>query len=149
MSDPLRDGPWANAVLQQGIYDATVVEVIESNYGPEDDVLLKLIFNISPKGTRLVNHIYFPQGASIHSEQRLWHFCRCVALEKHHVISQPDAFAGRKLRLDVHTVHPGQSGQARFRSYSDVKAFLPAGTGQAIHKMNSSSDPFVFYPCDL
>lgn len=42
-------GPWDNPVLDDGIYDATIVEIIETTYGPNDSPMLKLVFNLPSK----------------------------------------------------------------------------------------------------
>ena len=60
----------------------------------------------------------------LQAERRLWHFCSCVGLDKRDVLNQPELFADRKLRLEIHTVAPEQSSQDH--PYSDVRLFLPA-----------------------
>ncbi len=115
-------GPWDNPVLDERKYDATVVEVVESTYGDEEHSMLKLVFHLTDLDEKLVTHLYFPNGISIQAERRLWHFCRCVGLDKRDVLTKPELFAERKLCLDVHTVTPDQSNQDH--PYSDVKVFL-------------------------
>ena len=117
-------GPWDNPVLDDGTYDATVVEIIESSYGDEDNPMLKLVFSLLPEDFLFVTHLYFPNGTSIQAERRIWHFCRCVDLDKRDVLNQPELFADSKLRLEIHTVDPEQSGQEH--PYCDVRMFLPA-----------------------
>ena len=116
-------GPWDNPALDEGTYDATVVQIIESSYGDEDFPMLKLIFHLTHLDEEYVTHLYFPNGSSIQAERRLWHFCRCVGLDKSDVLNQPELFVGRKLRLEIHTVDPEQSHQER--PYSDVRSFVP------------------------
>jgi hypothetical protein len=52
------------------MYHATVVEIIESTYGDEDDPMLKLIFNLTHVDVHFVTHLYFPHGNAIQAERR-------------------------------------------------------------------------------
>ncbi len=64
------NGPWNNPVVHDGMYHATVVEIIESTYGDEDDPMLKLIFNLTHVDVHFVTHLYFPHGNAIQAERR-------------------------------------------------------------------------------
>lgn len=141
-------GPWDNPVLADGVYDATVVELIETDYGEYADPMLKIIFRLSLSGRHFITHLYFPRGSSQASNRRLWRFCSCVGLDRSDVHSQPDAFQGRSLRLVIENTDPEQTGQDH--AYADVKLFLPPTTRQdTAQSKDDCSDPFGVFPCNL
>ncbi len=118
-------GPWQNPHLDEGVYEATVDSLAECTYGAGNDPMLKIIFCLPDKQAFFVTHLYFPNGYSIPSQQRLWHFCQAVGMDQYMVNEHPEAFKDRKLQLYVHTVHPTDANYGS--PYCDVKYFLPAG----------------------
>jgi len=141
-------GPWDNPVVANGVYDATVVELIEADYGEYADPMLKIIFRLSSCGRRFITHLYFPRGSSHASERRLWRFCSCVGLDRSDAIRQPDAFEGRSLRLVIENTDPEQTGQDHV--YADVRLFLPpVAVENTSESREDCSDPFGVFPCNL
>jgi len=124
MNNTVPKSPWNNPPLDEGIYDAIVKEIKQRTYGAEYHPMLRIVFELTDEEYYLVTNMYFPEGNSIHSEQRLWHFCRSVGLEKHDVVDQPEAFEGRKLRLHIKSLT--SADYAPDHTYSDVEGFHPA-----------------------
>jgi len=124
MNNTVPKSPWNNPPLAERIYDAIVKEVKQGTYGAEYHPMLRIVFELTDEEYYLVTNLYFPEGNSIHSEQRLWHFCRCIGLQKHDIVDQPEAFEGRKLRLHIKSLTSVDYQPEHI--YSDAEEFLPA-----------------------
>jgi len=138
MKNAIPRSPWNNPPLGEGIYDAIVKEIKQGTYGAEYHPMIRIEFELSDEEYYLVTNMYFPEGNSIHSERRLWHFCRCVGLQKDDVLDQPEAFAGRRLRLHIKSLTSVDYQPEH--TYSDVEEFLPDETEEdqsdLLHMMN-------------
>lgn len=143
--------PWDNPILREGMYDASVVEIVVSDYGQFADPMLKIIFELVSCGCLFVTHIYFPHGNSRAANQRLWYFCNATGLEKNDILQQPDTFVGKRLKLQIANTHQLHQGQEFV--YADVERFLHFDFGKEqkclVKNSANCSDPFGAFPCDV
>ena len=120
-TDFIPASPWLNPVIDDGIYTATIEEITESTYGPEDKPFVRLLLWLDEPGVHLATNFYQPRDSR--SQYRLHFMCRCVDCDLLDVFEMPRLLVHRELRVKICTTRP-HDGVGR--SYSDVKFFIPA-----------------------
>jgi hypothetical protein len=123
MKNRIPQGPFENPHVEDGIYAAEIDHLVEGSYG-DQQTYLRIVVRLSEHDLYFVTNLYFPKNRSVRSEQRLWHFCQIVGLDKQDVATQPELFVGRLLRLQIARRHSLKLNYGR--PYSDVELFLPA-----------------------
>ena len=114
--------PRFNPRIEDGIYDAAIEKLENKTYGENDSPMVRIVFRIPSKRIYFATHIYFPGNYSPGAKRRLWHFfCRCARSDLADVVSNPDVFKDRWLRLSVIEYAPES-----YSPYYDVQAFQPS-----------------------
>lgn len=128
--------PSDNPSLPDGVYDATIKQIVHGEYG-SDGHFVRFLFWLPDQGKCLVTNFYFPNGQSIKTQQRLWNLCSMVGLELVDVLEEPKRFEDRRLKIKTRKVEPTDSHSSR--SYSDVALFLPAQIEDPVSRAESVS----------
>jgi hypothetical protein len=120
MNNTLHAGPWHNPVLPEGIYDAEIRSVTQATYGSHHYPVVQIRLWLPQCGQCILTNLFFPSGASVKSQQRLWYFTNMVGLQPNDIVEDRKSFEGKLLRVELRTACPHGT------SYSDVHRFLPA-----------------------
>lgn len=123
MSDNIPFGPWGNPRLDTGFYPALITNVCHIENGEDRGLMLEFTFSLEASGLVFISRLYMPQQFSAKCQHRLWYFCQAIGLEGYELIEDPDVAVGRRLVLEVTTIHPTKANHGN--RYSDVKRFLP------------------------
>jgi len=124
MAKNILSGPWGNPRLDKGLYPACITNVLHIEHGEDKGSMLELTFSLQDSGLVFISRLYLPEKFSAGCQHRLWYFCQAIGLESFAIIEDPDVAVGRKLVLDVTTIHPTAANHGK--RYSDVRRFLPS-----------------------
>ncbi len=117
-------GPWYNADLPDGVYDAEIQYLTRSTYGKEEDMFLQFVLWLPEEEVYFTTNMYFPKGKSNNkSAFRLHRLCKWVGLVPQDALDNPDLFKGAELKIKVKTMKG--TGSNKGSTYSDVDLFLP------------------------
>ena len=119
-TDFIPASPWLNPVIDDGIYTATIEEITESTYGPEDKPFVRLLLWLDEPKVHIATNFYRPRDSR--SQYRLHFMCRCVDRDLLDVFEEPRLLLHRELRIETCVTRP-HDGVGRL--YSDVKLFIP------------------------
>ncbi|MCH7700370.1 MAG: hypothetical protein IID37_01665 [Planctomycetes bacterium] len=119
-TDFIPASPWLNPVIDDGIYNATIEDITESTYGPDDNRFVRLLLWLDEPAIHLATNFYRPRDSR--SQYRLNYLCRCVDCDLLDVFDAPYLLERRELRVEICVTRP-HDGVGRL--YSDVKSFIP------------------------
>lgn len=119
MTARIPQGPRDNPSLDEGIYDATIVNVKQGTYGADDSQYIQVIMRLPKPGFHFVTNFYLPQGKpDTRTLKRLTWFTQCFGLVPQDVLDSPQAFKGQQLKVQI------KQCQNQGYSYCDVELFL-------------------------
>lgn len=121
-------GPWANPRLEEGLHAARATNIRHIQYGADNGSMLELSFRLEQSGLSFASRLYLPAQFSATCQHRLWYLCQALGVEGYELMEKPDIAVGRRLVLDVTTIHPTKANHGN--PYSDVKRFLPSAENQ-------------------
>lgn len=130
MVENIPEGPWGNPKLEEGRYEALVENIRHVEFGEANGAMLELTFRLGTGALRFMSRLYLPATFPDKCQHRLWYLCQSLRLEGYELMENPDVAVGRRLVLDVTTVHPTKANQGQ--AYSDVKRFLPPATNEQV-----------------
>jgi len=115
-------GAWANALLEDATHEAIIEEITQRTYD-QNSIMLSIVLFLPKEKVHLTTALYFPNGASLRSQQRLWYLCNAIGLQQTQLVEDPSIAKGRRLCVELRAVQPsaGRSGSP----HSDVRQFLP------------------------
>lgn len=118
-SQTVPQGPYYNPDLEEGIYDAKIVDLVQGEYGKDKDMYLQVILRVKEPECYVVSNLYFPKGKpDSKTVQRLSRLSQICGLVPQDALDSPRDFKGAELKVQI----------KRFkndgREYSDVSRFL-------------------------
>ena len=112
-------GPWYNAMISEGIYDAKIIDLIRGQYGQNKDMYLQIVLWLAQPECYLVTNLYFPRGKpDSKTVQRLSRLSQICGLLPQDAIDMPQSFHGAELKIQI------KKFMNNDREYTDVDKFL-------------------------
>ncbi len=143
MKKTTQSGPWGNPSLEEGWYPATIKAIRFFEYKNGEKALLELTFELQATPKLFITRIYLIRNVMTQAKQRLWYLCQAIDCEAYDLIEDPAFAVGRKLLLDIATVHPSRANHGQ--PYSDVRRFLPYEDSVTINRTCGTNASRMLY----
>ena len=142
MKNKIPQGPRYNPHVEDGTYDAVIERVTMGAYGENGDFYVQIICRLTDlDDLYFVSNIYLPNHGAKKSEQRLYHLCSLVGLEKQDVQDQRHLFQKKRLRLQIARIQKPDQNEGQ--PYYDVDLFLPANPEKPGEEKDETKMPQV------
>jgi hypothetical protein len=130
-------GPWGNPHIEEGLYEAAIQSICHTQNREGEGSMLHLTFQLEPTGLAFSSRLYLPKEFSSGCQRRMWYLCQAIGLEGCELMEDPDLAVGRRLVLDVTTIHPTTANHGQ--PYRDVKRFLPFAVKQDVEDFGENT----------